>query len=502
MLSLKILGLVGLLLISLPLGRAKESGRVPWMKWIPSLRFVRLLLLDLLVPEVFLLFGQPPKYVQLWIVGFVELSYFLAVYDIIVDYLWLLYVRFVGPQNAPPKILQDTIFITGLAFIIGGFLYTEGVINGLGAAAFASMAAFVIGPGTSAQLQNLSSGLSIQAEKQFSVGDWLEFNSCIGRVVSISWNNTVLYDDEYDRHIIVPNSQIDQALVVNLSRPSSVFRLSVDVGLPYEMPPELARELLLEALERQPDVLHREPLDVVLHAFGPSSVDYRLYFSTGDFRRRFQVSTEIRSRIWYAVQRRGYSIPFPVLDLRPISHSLRQGDLLASQQKEESFAALRALELLSPLGNDELVHLASTQKVLIYGKGEHVIRQNEHDRSMYVLIQGECDVIVGEEADPPSPRVVATLPSGSLFGEMSALADSPRSASVVARTPVTVLRIAQDAIQEIILANQDAMEGIVALIAKRESNLKAFSDQQTRKLEESLMAQIGASLRRFLGRQG
>ena len=48
MLTLQILGLIGLLLISLPLGRAKERARAPWMKWIPSLRFARLVLLDLL----------------------------------------------------------------------------------------------------------------------------------------------------------------------------------------------------------------------------------------------------------------------------------------------------------------------------------------------------------------------------------------------------------------------------------------------------------------------
>lgn len=503
------LGLLTLLIFSIPLGRAKERGRVGWMKWIPSLRFVRLMLVDLLVREILAFIGYDlrdlPGGLYKEFNDFLFLSYCLAAYDVLIDYLWLLYVRFVGPANAPPKILQDTIFVIGLALIIGVFLYRTNVISGLGAAAFASVAAFVIGPGTSAQLQNLSSGLSIQAERQFGVGDWIEFNDRVGKVVSISWNNTVLYDDEYDRHLIVPNSQVDQAMVLNLSRPSSVFRLSVDVGLPYEMPPEMARELLLEALEHQPFVLHHQPMDVVLLAFSASSVDYRLYFSTSDYHHRFRVCTDVRARIWYAVQRRGYSIPFPILDLRPIAHSLRQGDLQASQQKEDCFAALRALELLTPLRDDELMHLASSQQVLSYGQGEHIIHQNERDRSMYVLMSGDCDVVVGEGGDAAAgvePRVVASLGSGTLFGEMSALADSPRSASIVARTPATVLRISQNAIQEIIVANQEAMEGIVALMARREATLKAFSEQQTRKLEESLMDQIASSLRRFLRRQG
>ena len=503
--TLQFLGLVGLLLISIPLGRLKERGRLAWMRWIPSLRFVRLLLLSLLAQKALVALDFQLSHLQEardWLQrDLAVLVGYLAFYDVALDYIWLLYVRFAGPDNVPPKILQDMLYVLGFVLIVGGFLYADGVINGLGAAAFASVAAFVIGPGTSAQLQNLSSGLSIQAERQFGVGDWIEFSDRVGQVVSISWNNTVIYDDEYDRHVVVPNSQVDQAMVVNLSRPSSVFRLSVDVGLPYEMPPEMARELLLEALEHQPFVLRHQPMDVVLLAFNASSVDYRLYFSTGDYRHRFRVCTDVRARIWYAVQRRGYSIPFPILDLRPISHSLRQGDLQASQQKEDCFAALRALELLTPLGDDELLRLASSQQVLSYGQGEHIIHQNERDRSMYVLMTGECDVIVGEGGEGREARVVATLGPGTLFGEMSALADSPRSASIVARSPATVLRIAQNAIQEIIVANQAAMEGIVALMARREATLKAFSEQQTRKLEESLMDQIASSLRRFLGRQ-
>ena len=82
---------------------------------------------------------------------------------------------------------------------------------------------------------------------------------------------------------------------------------------------------------------------------------------------------------------------------------------------------------------------------------------------------------------------------------MSAFTDSPRSASIVAKTSVSVLKISQASIQRIFVNNEKALEGIVELIAKREASLKAFTAMQTRALEESLLAQMGASLRRFLG---
>ncbi|MEY3767515.1 MAG: hypothetical protein RLZZ11_585, partial [Cyanobacteriota bacterium] len=117
------LGLLTLLILSIPLGRAKERGRVGWMKWIPSLRFVRLMLVDLLVREILAFIGYDlrdlPGGLYKEFNDFLFLSYCLAAYDVLIDYLWLLYVRFVGPANAPPKILQDTIFAIGLALIIG-----------------------------------------------------------------------------------------------------------------------------------------------------------------------------------------------------------------------------------------------------------------------------------------------------------------------------------------------------------------------------------------------
>jgi CRP-like cAMP-binding protein len=82
---------------------------------------------------------------------------------------------------------------------------------------------------------------------------------------------------------------------------------------------------------------------------------------------------------------------------------------------------------------------------------------------------------------------------------MSAFTDTPRSACIVAKTPVSVLKISQSSIQQVFIKNEKALEGIVELIAKREAGLKAFTATQIRDLEESLLAQMGATVRRFLG---
>lgn len=70
--------------------------------------------------------------------------------------------------------------------------------------------------------------------------------------------------------------------------------------------------------------------------------------------------------------------------------------------------------------------------------GDIVFHQGDLGDSVYVIQQGECEVI--REQDGAS-KVVATLGAGNYFGEMAVLADLARNATVRARTALDVLLI-------------------------------------------------------------
>jgi len=499
MIALRISLLFLLLLVTFPLGKAKARAKDSRLRWLPSMRILRLVIIARMAKVVEIDFLHLSGDLVAWTSLINTAAISLLVLDLIIDYSWMVMYAVGGARNTPPKIFRELFFLSGCSAIIGYALYSSGSISGWGTAAGASVLAFVIGPGTSSQLQNLASGLSIQLEKQFVVGDWVEFEGFLGQVTSISWSNTILLDDLTDRTICVANSKIDQAIIVNHSKAAPAFRVLVEVGLPYEMRPELASELLLEAVHSHANVLLARPIDVVLKTFNSSSIDYELYFYIRDYAMRHQVLTDVRARIWYAVQRRGFSIPFPIVDLRPIGGERRLADSELINQRQECFVALRSLALLTPLSDRELQRLADSERVIMYGVGEFIIDRNDPDRSMFVLLSGECDVLVTADHDDGSLRQVATLVKGTLFGEMSAFTDAPRSACIVAKTPVSVLKISQSSIQQVFIKNEKALAGIVELIAKREAGLKAFTATQTRDLEESLLEQMGATVRRFLG---
>jgi CRP-like cAMP-binding protein len=66
--------------------------------------------------------------------------------------------------------------------------------------------------------------------------------------------------------------------------------------------------------------------------------------------------------------------------------------------------------------------------------GDFLFRQGDRGDKMYVLLEGNADVMVGE-------LVVEAAGPGALVGEMALIDDSPRTASVVARTPCRFAQI-------------------------------------------------------------
>ena len=95
---------------------------------------------------------------------------------------------------------------------------------------------------------------------------------------------------------------------------------------------------------------------------------------------------------------------------------------------------LRKVPLLSELPEGVINVLASTLKVVNIESGEVLCRENEPGDSLYIVIDGRVEILLGIETQ--DEKIVTTIGPGGFFGEMSlVLPGGLRKASVRAATP-------------------------------------------------------------------
>ncbi|MFA5479881.1 MAG: mechanosensitive ion channel domain-containing protein [Candidatus Muiribacteriota bacterium] len=90
----------------------------------------------------------------------------------------------------------------------------------------------IIGLALQDTLSNVISGIIIQMEKPFTIGDWVEIDGLRGKVAETNWRYTKIRSWE-DYFVHIPNNKVSSNVLTNLSRPtkSVVRRLEVGISL-------------------------------------------------------------------------------------------------------------------------------------------------------------------------------------------------------------------------------------------------------------------------------
>lgn len=309
-------------------------------------------------------------------------------------------------------------------------------------------------------LANALSGFSIQTDKLLGLQNWISIKekNIFGEIVNIGFRYTTLRNLE-NALILVPNSVIMQSIVTYHGSRESDNKpaIQVDVMLGYDMPPQKAKTLLLQALRDDSEVLALpEPL-VRLLALNDSGITYQLKFWIDDPSGRIRVQDALYTRVWYAVDRAGYSFPFPHRqiitseDKPPFEFS--RGHIAAELSRSDLFAILEG---------DTITALAEQAPVKVFGPGEVVVHQDDGGSSLFIVLKGSLEVLVDE-------AIVGSIHEGSFFGEMSLLTGEPRSATVRASGEVWLAEVTKELMEPILVSNASVLERLSSILAEREA---------------------------------
>jgi small-conductance mechanosensitive channel len=215
-----------------------------------------------------------------------------------------------GVQFAISKIVRYAVMAVGL---VGAFNTMGFRLDALLAAS--AVVAVGIGFGLQNIAQNFISGLILLFEQPVRHGDFVRVGGTLGTVEDIGLRAThIITRDEVT--IIVPNSELITAEVVNHSRPTTSLRIRVTVGVAYGTDPELVRRVLLDIAARSDLVLDAPRPEVRLEDFADSSLSFALLCWIPNARDDLKVSSALRFAIEKSFRQSSIEIPFPQREIR------------------------------------------------------------------------------------------------------------------------------------------------------------------------------------------
>ncbi|MCK9426767.1 MAG: mechanosensitive ion channel family protein [Ignavibacteriaceae bacterium] len=205
------------------------------------------------------------------------------------------------------------LILTALAFVIvlakfhidvSGFIVSLGV----GSLAIALAAQETI--------SNMISGFIIMTDRPFRIGDRIKVNpDLVGDVIEIGVRSTKVLD--FDNNIlIVPNNDIVKSRIVNLTYPSALSRVVVEVMVSYNCDIDKVKKILISVAVNNLLVAKTPAPDTFLTKFGDSGVNYRLTAYTENYLDNAKLGSELREAILQEFRKEKIEIPLPQMDVR------------------------------------------------------------------------------------------------------------------------------------------------------------------------------------------
>jgi len=124
--------------------------------------------------------------------------------------------------------------------------------------------------------------------------------------------------------------------------------------------------------------------------------------------------------------------------------------------------------LFAGLSRRHLRRLAEHADVTSFREGEFMVREGQQGGTFYVILAGEAKVV-------RSDRTIATLSPSDFFGEISLLDGGPRSADVIAASPVKAIRIFKKAFDRVVAEEPGVAAKILEVVALRLRNAERRS---------------------------
>ena len=207
--------------------------------------------------------------------------------------------------------------------------------------------------------------------------------------------------------------------------------------------------------------------------------------------------SEVRSHIYFALQRAGISLSIPAHAIFMTQETEERKASKATHEMTDKVSALRHVELFRNLPSDLLQHLAERLIHAPYVRGDLITRQGSEAHWLYVFVDGIADVVL-ENAQHNTTKVTELGP-GSIFGEWSLMTGELRQTNVIARTKVSCYRLNKEAFHELVTSRPEVSAALEELMEKHRADLEEARHALELEIEKNRLSdEHKAVLRRII----
>ena len=348
------------------------------------------------------------------------------------------------------RLLQDLLgavifliaVIAALAYVLD--LPVKGVLATSGALAI------IVGLALQSTLSDVFSGIVLNTTKPYQLDDYISIDGMEGKVTDIDWRATRMQTSQGSMAVI-PNSLAAKAKIINFSRPSDIFGISISV----ELSPHARPNTVIDALERAMQgcrlLLDKPAPNVALKNASSAGVEYEISGFVASMSEKREVRNQLYDLAYRHLQASGINLLSSV-ELDPPVNLTRQRALLDSSP------------IFSTLRQEEKDTFSQNMTLQTFRAGETILEAGEVSDHLYIIESGVVSVTLMRHG---APFESGRMGPGEVIGEAGILADSSVPAQFTAKTFCGLYRIEKSYLKPCLDARHDISDAMKTLLDYR-----------------------------------
>jgi len=394
--------------------------------------------------------------------------------------------------NVVPQFLRRSavsLIILLAVFGIVAFVFDQKITSLL---ATSGVLAMILGLSLQMNLSNIFSGLAINIERPFRVGDHIQIDDQIGQVKDITWRTTRI-ETPFGNLVSIPNTMASESKVINYSFPEDTYWYGFTIHIDPVHIPGRVKKILTNA------ILSVEGVEEPWVLFGDVtewSADYWVYFKVKDYSQRYRYKDAALEQAMIHLKSAGIE---PAIRRHAISVSRASGS--RGDRPAHPGSLLKEINIFQPFSEEAKNQISQELKPFEVRKGETVVRQGESGNSMFIIVEGVLGVYlqVPDDTGEKHSIEVARLGAGNFFGEMSLLTGEVRSATVTAHADSFLFEITKENIAPMLESEPEVSKMLGEVLTQRKMASESIRNlQMVSSVEKSnLIDQIRDRIQNF-----